>query len=118
MLIGYSDMNQGSVGAQLGGQTYTELLVFQNDAALDRFTKGEFSLGAGAKAVALKAGVGADAQFKDGIAVYVKPRGGLMFDASIEGQKFNFVPTSSSTTRPSASSGYDATGMPAPSTQP
>src|SRR5262249_47761615 len=59
--IGQSTMNQLSVGAQLGGQAYREIIFFQDERALRDFTKGNFELGADASAVAINAGAGAKA---------------------------------------------------------
>jgi lipid-binding SYLF domain-containing protein len=96
--IGYSDLKQGTIGAQAGGQTYHELIVFQDEAALNRFKTGQYALSANASAVALKGGAAKGANFKDGVVVFVRPEGGLMFEASIGGQKFSFVPVSSDRT--------------------
>jgi lipid-binding SYLF domain-containing protein len=93
-LIGHSELKQATVGAQLGGQTYTELIVFDNQAALDRFTSGQYEFSANASAVALKEGTAKTARFEHGIAVFTMPTGGLMFEASIGGQKFTFEPIS------------------------
>jgi lipid-binding SYLF domain-containing protein len=90
--IGYAELQQASVGAQIGGQTYRELIVFQDQAALDRFKSGKVEFAANASAVALKAGAGKSAEFKDGIAVFVMPTGGLMAEASVGGQRFTFTP--------------------------
>ena len=90
--IGYTQLNQGSVGAQIGAQTYAELIVFQDQAALDRVKSGNFEFGADVSAVALKAGAAKTAQFKGGVAVFVQPKGGLMAEASIKGQKISFEP--------------------------
>jgi lipid-binding SYLF domain-containing protein len=92
--IGYSDITQGTVGLQAGGQTYDELIVFKDKAALNRFKTGQFALAAGYSAVALKANVADQANFSDGVVVFVRPEGGAMVDASIGGQKFSFVPAS------------------------
>jgi lipid-binding SYLF domain-containing protein len=88
--VGYAQINQGSVGAQIGAQTYSELIVFQDQAALDRVKSGNFEFGADVSAVALKAGAAKTAQFKGGVAVFVQPKGGLMAEASIKGQKITF----------------------------
>ena len=112
---GYVDLKQGSVGAQIGAQTYNELVVFETQSAVDQIKQGEFDLGATASAVALKAGVGGAGRFKNGIAVFIQPKGGLMAEASITGQKLNYVrmdesetaSSSMSTTRPSRSSDRD-----------
>jgi len=89
-LIGYSDLSQATVGLQLGGQEYAELIVFENQTALDRFTHGNFAFSANASAVALKAGAAAATTFRDGVAVFTQAKGGLMFEASIGGQKFGY----------------------------
>jgi lipid-binding SYLF domain-containing protein len=94
--IGYVDLSQGSVGAQIGAETYNELVVFENEAALDKLKNGKFEFGASASAVLLKTGVGGAARFVDGVAVFVQPKGGAMAEASITGQKLNFKPMDSS----------------------
>jgi lipid-binding SYLF domain-containing protein len=90
--IGWADISQGSVGAQIGGEQYSELIVFQTREALYRFRNNNFTFGANASAVAVKAGAAAGAEFKDGVAVFVKTTGGLMAEADLSGQKFNFIP--------------------------
>lgn len=92
--VGYANLQQASVGLQAGGQEYSELIVFENEFALRRFQAGNYSFGADASAVALKAGAAAAARFKDGVAVFTMPKGGLMFEAAIAGQKFNYEPIS------------------------
>jgi lipid-binding SYLF domain-containing protein len=89
-MIGYTDLSQASIGFQLGGQEYSELIAFENKAALDRFTTGKFEFAAQASAVALKAGASANANYRDGIAVFTAGESGLMYEASIGGQKFSF----------------------------
>jgi lipid-binding SYLF domain-containing protein len=88
--IGYSDITQATVGAQAGGQSFSELIVFENKAALDRFTNGKFTFAANASAVALKSGAAASARYTDGVAIFVKPIAGLMAEASVGGQQFTF----------------------------
>jgi lipid-binding SYLF domain-containing protein len=102
-LIGYADLTQASVGAQVGGQAYTELLVFENKAALDNFISGKLDFGASASAVAVKSGASAAASYKEGVAVFTKPISGLMAEAAIGGQDFSYVPKGSAaaTTAPS-----------------
>jgi lipid-binding SYLF domain-containing protein len=95
--IGYADMSQGSVGAQIGGESYSELIVFQTPEALYKFKNNNFTFGANATAVALKAGAAAGTEFKDGVAIFLETKGGLMADASLAGQKFTFVPDSVAT---------------------
>ena len=90
--IGYSDVTQGTVGLQVGGQSFSELLLFENRAALDRFKAGQFGLAADASAVVIKSGVATNANFVDGVAVVVSPIGGAMLEAAIGGQKFTYQP--------------------------
>lgn len=90
--IGYADISQASVGAQIGGQTFSELITFQNKHTLDKFVKGGLKFEASASAVALKSGAAAAAKYTDGVAVFVEPRAGLMAEAAIGGQSFSFVP--------------------------
>lgn len=106
-MIGYCDIIQGSVGLQIGAQDFAEILVFRDQGALDSFRDGEFSLSADASAIAIKPGVAAEAQGKGGVMVFVKPRGGLMAEASVGGQKFRFRPVNG---------GMSDTGMNNPST--
>lgn len=90
--IGYTDVSQGTVGAQLGGQTYTQILVFEDAHALNRFQKGNYEFSAQATAVALQSGEGANAQFRDGVAVFTMAESGLMAEAVVGGQKFSYSP--------------------------
>jgi lipid-binding SYLF domain-containing protein len=90
--IGYADVSEGSLGLQLGGQTYSELIVFENKAAMDRFKANQFNFGANASAVIVKEGTATSTQFVDGVAVFTKPIGGAMAAAALGGQKFSYVP--------------------------
>ena len=90
--IGYADLSHASFGLQVGGQTYSELIVFENKAALDRLTQGNLELVADASAVILKKGAAANARFDDGVAVFVRPIGGAMAEASVGGQQLTYVP--------------------------
>lgn len=101
-MIGYADLTQATIGLQAGGQTYSELIVFENNDALDRFRTNQLEFSANASAIAVKSGVAAAPRYENGVAVYVMPRAGLMAEASVGGQKFTFVSddTSRATTRP------------------
>ena len=91
-LIGSSSMAQVTIGFQLGGQAYREIIFFKDKKALEHFTGGNFEFGAQASAIAVTAGASADAAYSDGVAVFTLPKGGLMYEASIGGQKFSFDP--------------------------
>lgn len=89
---GYVEVRQGSVGPQLGGQTYAELIVLRDPYDIDRLKAGAFDLGAGATAVALDAGASASVRLTSGATVFVLPRGGLMAGVSISGQQVVYRP--------------------------
>jgi len=90
--VGYADLSQASFGLQMGGQTYSEIIVFENKAALDLLKQGRVELAADASAVILKTGAAANARFVDGFAVFVRPISGAMVEAAVGGQQVTFVP--------------------------
>ena len=104
---------KGSIGFQLGAQAFSEMIFFKDKRAYDEFTSGEFEFDATASAVAITAGAQAKAgtegatagasagpatgeqakiNYHKGMAVFVHTKGGLMYEASIGGQKFTFKP--------------------------
>ena len=91
-LLGYTTLTQATIGFQLGGQAYSEVIFFRDAEALRRFTSGTFEFSAQASAVAATAGASADVDYTGGVAVFTMARGGLMYEASIGGQKFDFAP--------------------------
>ena len=91
-LIGHAKMTQTTVGAQVGGQTYAEVILFENKAALDRFKVGKFEGSAAATAIGGKKGAAAASKYKDGTAIMVLPLKGAMAEAAGGGQKFAFMP--------------------------
>lgn len=90
-LAGYCDLTQVSIGFALGGQGYTELIFFETKADVDHFKSGNFAFAAQASAVALKSGVSANAKYENGVAVFTMSEAGLMYEASIGGQKFSYL---------------------------
>ncbi len=90
--VGYCDLSQATIGLQLGGQSYTEIICFEDRRALEKFKDGNFRFDAQATAVALRSGAGANAKFTDGVAVFTMDEAGLMFEASVGGQKFGYQP--------------------------
>jgi lipid-binding SYLF domain-containing protein len=88
--VGRCELTQGTIGVQLGGQSYSEIIFFQDQAALLSFKSGTLAFAAQASAVAAKSGSAATADYEDGVLVFTIPRGGAMFEASIGGQKFKF----------------------------
>ena len=112
-VTGTTSLVKVSVGFQFGGQAFSEMIFFEDKRAFEEFTSGEFEFDAGVSAVAITAGVqakvgtegatgsatagpatGAQAETKyhKGMVVFVHAKGGLMYEASIGGQKFNYKP--------------------------
>ena len=112
--VGESTLTQITVGVQLGGQAYSQIVFFQDQRSFQEFISGNFEFSAQATAVALTAGVSAEANtgggvsagisggrndaltthggYRKGMAVFTIARGGLMYEASIGGQKFSYKP--------------------------
>jgi lipid-binding SYLF domain-containing protein len=90
--IGYADLTQMSAGFQAGLQDYSQLIVFENQAAMDKFKRNEIDFGANASAVYGDTGAAMSAQFVDGVAVFVRPTRGAMAEASLGGQRITYLP--------------------------
>jgi lipid-binding SYLF domain-containing protein len=88
--IGTSSVSQVTVGLQLGGQEYMEVIFFENAESFENFTNGNLKLSGQASAVAATHGASADAAYQDGMAIFTVAKGGLMYEASVGGQKFDF----------------------------
>lgn len=112
-VTGKSSMFKGTIGFQLGGQAFSQIIFFQDKRAYDEFTGGSFEFDANASAVAITAGAQAQAgttgttagasagprtaeqaktSYRGGMAIFIHAKGGLMYEASIGGQKFSFEP--------------------------
>ena len=89
-LIGFATLGQFTIGLQLGGDTFDELLVFENKEALDRFKQGKVRFAANASAVLVKAGAAGTADYEKGVSAFAYANGGMLLEAAIGGQKFNF----------------------------
>lgn len=89
-VIGSSKLKQASIGLQLGGQQYSEVIFFENKKAFEHFINGNLKFDAQASAVALTEGASVDVAYKNGVAVFTRAKGGLMYEASIGGQHFSF----------------------------
>ena len=112
--IGDSKMTQVTVGLQLGGQAYSQIIFFENESSLNDFTSGNFEFSAQATAVALTAGASAEANtgggtaagasggkndastvsrgYRKGMAIFTVAKGGLMYEAALGGQKYSYKP--------------------------
>ncbi|WP_299796561.1 lipid-binding SYLF domain-containing protein [uncultured Maribacter sp.] len=91
-MVGMADLKKLSVGLQAGGQAITEVIFFETADDLAEFKDGDFEFSAEASAVALKSGIAVNAKYRDGVAVFALPKAGLMADASVGGQKFDYKP--------------------------
>jgi len=110
---GDTSMTQLTIGWQLGGQAYSQIIFFKDKRAYTEFTSGNFEFGAQASAVAITAGAqaqagttgagasaspggsaGAQAEttYHKGMAIFTRAKGGLMYEAAIGGQKFSYTP--------------------------
>jgi lipid-binding SYLF domain-containing protein len=110
--VGDTSMTQLTIGWQLGGQGYSQIIFLQDQRAFEEFTTGKFEFGAQATAVAITAGAAAGAgttgtsasasggqhdattagSYNKGMATFTIAKGGLMYEASIGGQKFSYKP--------------------------
>ncbi len=113
VVTGKTSMTQITIGFQAGGEAFSQIIFFQDKRAYDEFTRGNFEFGAQAQAVAITAGAQAQAgsagssagasggtqsagtqraSYHKGMAIFTKAIGGLMYEASIGGQKFKYEP--------------------------
>lgn len=89
-LIGKTTLTQVSIGAQIGGEEFAEIVFFETNRALNDFKTGQFSMSAQAKANAAASGVAANADYQNGVAVFTQSKKGLMAAAAVGGQKFGY----------------------------
>jgi len=88
--VGEAELTQVSIGFQLGGQAYSEVIFFQNSDAYRKFTSGKLKFGAQVSAVAVNKGAAAKTAFQNGVAIFTATKGGLMYEATVAGQSFKF----------------------------
>lgn len=91
-IIGMAKMTQVSIGLQLGGQSYSEVVFFETAKELKRFKENNIEFSAQVSAVAAASGASANAKYQEGVLVFTVQKGGLMYEASVGGQKFKFSP--------------------------
>ena len=97
--VGDTSMTQVTIGLQLGGQAYSQMIFFEDERSFREFTSGNFEFGAEAQAIAITAAAGASGGKKDaatvgkyykGMATFTIAKGGLMYAATLGGQKFSY----------------------------
>jgi len=110
LIAGTATIAKITVGFQLGGQAFSEIIFFQDKRAYDEFAQGSYEFDASVSAVVITAGaqakagsdggtagasagpatgVQAETRYHKGMAVFIHPKGGLMCEAAIGGQKFD-----------------------------
>jgi lipid-binding SYLF domain-containing protein len=89
-MIGFARMTQLTIGFQAGGQVYSEVVFFEDKKAFDRFRENKIEMSAQVSAVAAASGASLNAKYVDGVAVFTRTKGGLMYEASVGGQQFKF----------------------------
>jgi lipid-binding SYLF domain-containing protein len=90
--VGRATLTQVTVGAQIGGQSYREIIFFKDKKTLDDFKKGNLEFSAQASAIIVKQGASKDASYDHGVAVFTMPTKGAMAEASVGGQRFKYTP--------------------------
>lgn len=90
--IGETTVTKGTVGAQVGGESFAEVIFFQNQQSLQQFKQGNFEWSGGVNAVGANSSVGAVTNYRNGVAVFTTSRKGLMAKAAVGAQKFTFQP--------------------------
>jgi hypothetical protein len=110
--VGNTSMTQVTVGFQLGGQAFSQIVFFEDERSFKEFTSGNFEFAAQTSAVAITAGASASAgttgaaagasggkkdattagEYHKGMAVFTVAKGGLMYEAALGGQKFSYKP--------------------------
>lgn len=87
---GKTNMTQLTIGFQAGGQAFSQIIFFQNQKAYDAFVGTNYEFSAQASAVAITAGAAAQTSYSNGVAIFTHVKGGLMYEASVGGQRFHF----------------------------
>ena len=89
-MVGMAKLSQVNIGFQAGGQAYREVIFFESKKDLERFKGSRFEFSAQVSAVAVTAGASANVKYAEGVMVFTMQKGGLMYEASLGGQKFKF----------------------------
>jgi hypothetical protein len=77
-------------GFNFSSQAYREVIFFENQETLDRFKENKIEFTAQVSAIAAKTGAAATAKYTTGLMIFTQQKGGLMYEASVGGQKFTF----------------------------
>lgn len=91
-VVGYVSVTEGTIGAQIGGSNYSEIICFQDKWTFQKFASGEFAFQASGSAVAVEKGTGGNVNYSNGVIVFTQGYKGLKLQAAIGGQQFDYVP--------------------------
>jgi lipid-binding SYLF domain-containing protein len=91
-IVGSVSLNQITIGLQLGGQIFSEIIFFKDKKTLDKFKSKGFTIAAQASAIAADEGTSANVDYNSGVAIFTLGISGYMVEASVGGQKFIFKP--------------------------
>jgi lipid-binding SYLF domain-containing protein len=91
--VGEATLTEINVGAQVGGQTFYEVIFFETAEALANFKESNFEMSAKVSAVIAAEGASVNARYREGVMVFTLPRSGLMAQATVGGQKFKYKPS-------------------------
>jgi lipid-binding SYLF domain-containing protein len=92
-VVGNAKVTEINIGAQVGGESFSELILFETAEAIRDFKASNWEMSAKVNAVAAAEGAAKDAKYQQGVAVFTITKGGLMVQATVGGQKFKFKPT-------------------------
>lgn len=91
-VIGFVSVTEGTIGAQLGGSNYSEMIFFQDKWTFQKFAANQFAFQASISAVAVESGTGDNLDYSEGVMVFTQGYKGLKLGAAIGGQQFKYVP--------------------------
>lgn len=89
-IIGKAQLTQVSIGFQFGGQAYSEVIFFETKEDMERFKENKLEFSAQASVVAVNVGASGNVKYRDGVMIFTQAKGGLMYEASVGGQKFGY----------------------------
>lgn len=90
--VGYAKLTQATIGFQLGGQQFKEIIFFEDPEDVANFKHDELAFSGQVSGVAATKGVSGTVNYRNGVAVFLRDQKGLMYEASIGGQSFSYVP--------------------------
>ena len=96
-VIGRSSMYQISVGANVGGQFYRQVLFFRSQAAFERVMADVMEFAGQANLAVAQLGGAATPSFNTEVAMFTQLRGGLLLEGSVGAHRYTFRPLAQAT---------------------